>query len=62
MNWKNTTLAEGIKYPGFCWYMTAEIMLIIAGIISAFRGNFELAILIFILIEIRDMNLHIKNP
>ena len=61
MNWKKMTMVEGIKYPGFCWYVLVELALIIAGLSSAFKGEFAVCILIFILIELRDMNLHIKS-
>ena len=61
MNYKNKTLPEVIDQPGFYWFIGVESVLIVAALVSAFNQRFEITFLIFILIELRDLNINLKD-
>ena len=42
--------------PSVIWHIFTELLLIAAALASLFSGKFELSVLIFILIEIREIN------
>mgnify|MGYP000306413415 CR=1 FL=1 len=56
MNYRETSIAEGSKYLGFWWYMFVELVLIVTALIAIAGGKYETGFIIFILIEVREIN------
>ena len=61
MNYKKMTLAEGKGDLGFYLWGVTETALVAAAVFGLFQEKFEVAFLIFILIELREVNQNLKG-
>lgn len=60
-DYRNMTLKEGSKYAGFYWYMAVELVLLIVAIIAIANGDIATGFIVFILIEVREINYTLKD-
>ena len=60
MIYKDMIFEKAKEQPGFYWNLLVEMILIACAVTSIFIGDFIEALLIFILIELREIVLRIK--
>ncbi len=61
MNYRNMSISQGSKYAGFWWYMVIELILISVAFMSIIGGDVQTGMIVFVLIELREINLKLKD-
>ena len=61
MNYRTIDFKKGGKYLGFWWHVVVELILIGIAATLIFEGQILEAFVVFILIEIREINCKLKD-
>jgi hypothetical protein len=61
MNYRQVTIRDGSKRLGWWWYLCVELAFLVIAGNAVYKNDIMLAIVIFILIEIRDISSNIKG-